>query len=97
MDLINKIKKIDEFFDSLNIKDFEEILIKAGIEDVDSHTSVDCIEVVKCKDCIHSKRHVQVILDNGEIVHPHRFCELKYPDTGFNDDDYCIYGVKKEE
>lgn len=54
------------------------------------------IEVVKCKDCIHSKRHVALIQDDGTITHPHRFCELMYPDMGFKDDDYCSNGVKKE-
>ena len=96
MDLTNKIKKIDEFFDSLNIEDFEEILVKAGVEVADSHTSVDCIEIVKCKDCIHSKKHVSIIQDDGNIKHYYRLCELKYPDIGFKDDDYCDCGKRRD-
>ena len=54
------------------------------------------IEVVRCKDCVHSKRHVKVIQDDGKIVHPYRFCELMYPKTGLKDNDYCSYGERKE-
>mgnify|MGYP001251298770 CR=1 FL=1 len=52
--------------------------------------------IVKCKNCIHSKKHVSIIQDDGKIIHLYRFCKLKYPDTGFKDDDYCKYGVKEE-
>lgn len=84
MNLTNKIKKIDEFFDSLNIEDFEEILVKASAE------------IVKCKDCIHSKKHVSIIQDDGNIKHYYRLCELKYPDIGFKDDDYCDCGKRRD-
>ena len=52
--------------------------------------------IVKCKDCIHSKKHVSIIQDDSKIIHLYRFCKLKYPNIGFKDDDYCDYGVKKE-
>lgn len=95
MDSINRIRKIDEFFDNLSIEEFEEILIKAGIEDINSDESADYIEVVRCIDCIHTRKHVKIIQEDGRITHPHRFCELMYPDIGFKDDDYCSYGERK--
>ena len=56
----------------------------------------DYINVVRCKDCTHSKKHVQLIQDDGTIKHPHRFCDLMYPDMGFKDNDYCSYGERRD-
>ena len=41
MDLTKRLKKIDEFFDSLSIDEFEKMAIAAGINEIKSHRDFD--------------------------------------------------------
>ena len=60
-----------------------------GFENCDNYISVDCVEVVRCKDC----RYYETVKWNNEIL-----CGCSNS-SGLNEDKpdgYCCYGVRKE-
>ena len=58
-----------------------------GFENCDNYISVDCVEVVRCRDCKY-----RILWDNG-MGGQKNFCELFY--RGVVDDEYCSYGKRK--
>ena len=53
-------------------------------DDVDNAPSVDAVEVVRCKDCIHRMK-------NG-------MCEFKdYSVVAQDDNDFCSWGERRED
>lgn len=101
MELINEIRKIREFFEGLSVEEFEQMIIEAGAneikycEDEGYKMITDNVKVVRCKDCVHSRKFIKSI--TTEKTTYHRYCELFYPDLGFKDDDYCSYGERKDK
>lgn len=52
--------------------------------------SVDVVEVVRCKDCKHVKKHINII---GDL---HLFCGLATNRAEMEFDDFCSYGEREE-
>lgn len=63
--------------------------------------TIDAVEVVRCKECIHWFPHTQCGFDedNGEY---HDYCGLLIPDDDYyayrrKANDYCSYGERRED
>ena len=84
--------------------------IKMDVEDVglqerkifyrinDAQT-IDAVEVVRCKDCIHWFPHTQCGFDEDNDEY-HDYCGLLTPDDDYyafrrKSDDYCSYGERR--
>ena len=65
--------------------------IESAIDTIKSAPSVDAVEVVRCKDCIHWYEPDEVCLkiySDG--------CVSQYAWQNRNPDDFCSYGERKE-
>ena len=51
---------------------------------IDEQPTVDAVEVVRCKDCIHEVSKVTI-----------RYCLVWRAVNGFGDDGFCNYGERK--
>ena len=56
-------------------------------EFIDHATTVDAVEVVRCKDCKHYEMHKPKVLEN---------CERNGYLIPMNPDDFCSYGERRE-
>ena len=74
---------------TLKLKDIEPIIIER-------HTA-DVVEVVKCKDCKHSKyKPIIGKLEEGEQPEL-LYCTMFVNGQHIYEDDYCSYGERKEK
>lgn len=53
--------------------------------EIESTPTVDAVEVVRCKDCVHMK-----------VKFNARFCEVWCMFNGMGDEGFCNYGERKE-
>lgn len=56
----------------------------------DEATTVDAVEVVRCKDCKHYEKHTKWSSCTYWSGNP-------YEQAGVEDNDYCSYGERREE
>ena len=84
--------------------------IKMDIEDVglqermifyriNDAPTIDAVEVVRCRDCIHWFPHTQCGFDEDNDEY-HDYCGLLIPDDDYyafqrKPDDYCSYGERR--
>ena len=57
-----------------------------GTGEIDKATTVDAVEVVRCKDCKYYEIHKPIVLEN---------CERNWHLTPMKPDDFCSYGERK--
>ena len=60
------------------------------IETLESESTADVVEVVRCKDCIHFLNDTEYCVKNKE-----QYCE--YDETIHDDNHFCRYGERKEK
>ena len=63
--------------------------------------TIDAVEVVRCRDCIHWFPHTQCGFDEDNDEY-HDYCGLLIPDDDYyafrrKSDDYCSYGERRED
>ena len=63
--------------------------------------TVDAVEVVRCRECIHWFPHTQCGFDEDNDEY-HDYCGLLIPDDDYyafrrKSDDYCSYGKRRED
>ena len=68
---------------------------------IDNAPTVDAVEVVRCRDCIHWFPHTQCGFDEDNDEY-HDYCGLLIPDDDYyaytrKPDDYCSYGERRED
>lgn len=74
------------------------LLIAQGV--VLETPTIDAVEVVRCRDCIHWVPHTQCGFDEDNDEY-HDYCGLLIPDDDYyafrrKSDDYCSYGERRE-
>ena len=68
---------------------------------IDKRPTIDAVEVVRCRDCIHWFPHTQCGFDEDNDEY-HDYCGLLIPDDDYyaytrKPDDYCSYGECRED
>ena len=68
---------------------------------IDDAPTIDAVEVVRCRDCIHWFPHTQCGFDEDNDEY-HDYCGLLIPDDDYyaytrKPDDYCSYGECRED
>lgn len=61
----------------------------AFLDSIDEQPTIDAVPVVRCKDCKHWNRD-RANIHRGE-------CLEIVPEVWINENDFCSYGVKKDE
>lgn len=84
--LKNLITETAKEFDNIEVHNIA-CLFNALIDDI---RTVDAVEVVRCKDCIHNINTPEVRKITGAY-----WCTYKLQPCG--DNDFCSYGVRKGE
>lgn len=59
--------------------------IQEIIQRIDNAPTVDAVEVVHCKDCVHMKEQFNA-----------RYCEIWCMFNGMGDEGFCNYGERKD-
>lgn len=67
---------------------------------IDDAPTIDAVEVVRCRDCIHWFPHTQCGFDE-DCDEYHDYCGLLIPDDDYyayrrKANDYCSYGERRE-
>lgn len=85
-------RKLHYIFKTYRMSETITKKVKCALDD----TTVDVVEVVRCKDCKWYQE--------SKLLAPNKFCyRLKHPtedrQIGYNyaDDDFCSYGEREEE
>lgn len=83
------ISHANEFSDVLNRRE-KALLIGGGTSCIDKCPTVDAVEVVRCKDCIHYDFGVCLKIYSDGAVSPYAWQER-------NPDDFCSYGERRAQ
>jgi hypothetical protein len=79
----------NEFSDVLNRRE-KALLIGGGTSCIDKCPTINAVEVVRCKDCIHYEMGVCLKIYSDGAVSEYAWQER-------NPDDFCSYGERREE
>lgn len=90
-----------ELFTYRRYTGIDEAPIETAIDAIHKAPTVDAVQVVRCKDCIHWFPHTQCGYDEDNDEY-HDYCGLLIPDDDYyaytrKPDDYCSYGERRED
>jgi len=69
--------------------------------EIDDAPTIDAVEVVRCRDCVHWFPHTQCGFDEDNDEY-HDYCGLLIPDDDYyaytrKPDDYCSRGKRRKD